>query len=75
MKKQSKATKDKNNPNSSKQTLKSNQKTKPKKKKNTISKFSKPKTQVIDYFPRGAGPKNDFTTNIGIIDPSKKNHF
>ena len=75
MKKQSKATKDKNNPNSSKQTLKSNQKTKPKKKKNTISKFSKPKTQVIDYFPRGSGPKNDFTTNIGIIDPSKKKSF
>ena len=42
------------------------------KKKNPISKYTKPKTEVIDYFPRGSGSKNDFTSNIGIINPSKK---
>ena len=50
-------------------------KTKPKTKKNPNSKFSKPKTQVVDYFPRGSGPKNDFTSNIGVINPSKKSSF
>ena len=45
------------------------------KKKNPISKYTKPKTEVVDYFPRGSGPKNDFSTNIGIIDSSKKGSF
>ena len=67
--------KDKKSQNPSKQSSKSNQKTKPKQKKNQISKFSKPKTQVIDYFPRGSGPNNDFSSNIGIYDPSKKKSF
>ena len=42
------------------------------KKKNPISKYSKPKTELVDYFPRGSGPKDDFTSNIGIINPSQK---
>ena len=74
-KKETKGSKDKNKQKSNNQSSKPNQKTKSKPKKNPISKFSKPKTQVIDYFPRGSGPKNDFTSNIGIIDPSKKKSF
>ena len=68
MKNQAKVSKNKKNPNLNKKGTKSN----PKQKKSQISKFSKPKTQVIDYFPRGSGPNNDFTTNLGIIDTSKK---
>ena len=75
MKKQNKNSKDKKSQNPSKQSSKSNQKTNPKQKTNPISKFSKPKAQVIDYFPRGSGPNNDFSTNIGIYNPSKKKSF
>ena len=75
MKKESQSKKDKKTSNPNKQQSKSSQKTKPKQKKNPNTKFSKPKTQVVDYFPRGSGPKNDFTTNIGIIEPSKKKSY
>ena len=75
MKKNNKVSKDKKKPIPNKQQSKSNQKTKSKPKKNPNSKFSKPKTQVVDYFPRGSGPKNDFTSNIGVINPSKKSSF
>ena len=64
MKKNNNISKDKKKPIPNKQQSKSNQKTKPKTKKNPNSKFSKPKTQVVDYFPRGSGPKNDLTTKI-----------
>ena len=69
MKKTPSTKKDQKKPKSSKPVQK--QTSKPKK-KNPISKYTKPKTEVIDYFPRGSGSKNDFTSNIGIINPSKK---
>ena len=75
MKKNNNNSKDKKKPNPNKQQSKSNQKTKSKAKTNPNSKFSKPKTQVVDYFPRGSGPKNDFTSNIGVINTSKKPSF
>ena len=51
-------------------------KSKPKKKTQTSkSKYSKPKTELVDYFPRGNGQKDDFTSNIGIITSSQKNKF
>ena len=75
MKKSNKDTKDKKNPKTFKQSSKSTEKTKLKRKKNPNSKFSKPSTQVVDYFPRGSGSKNDFASNIGIINPSKKPSF
>ena len=75
MKKESKNKKDNKSHNTSKQSSKPNQKSKPKQKKNPISKFSKPKAQVIEYFPRGSGPNNDFSSNIGLYDPSKKKSF
>ena len=74
MKKANNSKNNKKDPKNSKQTSKTSQKSKSKPKKNPLSKYSKPKTQVIDYFPRGSG-KNDFTTNIGIIEPSKKPSF
>ena len=72
MKKAPSTKKSSKNTSSSKNPLK--QGSKPKK-KNPISKYTKPKTEVVDYFPRGSGPKNDFSTNIGIIDSSKKGSF
>jgi hypothetical protein len=75
MKKSTKSTKDKKNPNPKQKSQKSAEKSKSKKNKNPNSKFSKPSTQIVDYFPRGSGPKNDFTSNIGVIDPSKKPSF
>jgi hypothetical protein len=75
MKKSTKSTKNKKNPNPKQKSQKSAEKSKSKKNKNPNSKFSKPSTQIVDYFPRGSGPKNDFTSNIGVIDPSKKPSF
>ena len=75
MKKESQTKKDKKSSKPIKQQSKSSQKTKPKQKKGQNPKFSNPKTQIVDYFPRGSGPKNDFTTNIGIINTSKKKSF
>jgi hypothetical protein len=45
------------------------------KKKNPLQKYSKPKTELVDYFPRGSGPNDDYTSNIGIINPSQKSTF
>ena len=70
-----KSTKDKKNPKQIQKSQKSTEKSKPKKNKNPNSKFSKSSTKVVDYFPRGSGPKNDFTSNIGVINPSKKPSF
>ena len=72
MKKTSSSKKDPKKASSSKPSQKSTSKPK---KKNPISKYTKPKTEIVDYFPRGSGPKNDFTSNIGIINPSKKSSF
>ena len=71
--KKTKSTKnDQKKSSSSKPSQKST--SKPKKKSQT-SKYSKPKTELVDYFPRGNGQKDDFTSNIGIINPSQKNKF
>ena len=70
-----KSTKDKKNPKQVQKSQKSTEKSKPKKNKNPNSKFSKSSTKIVDYFPRGSGPKNDFTSNIGVINPSKKPSF
>ena len=75
MKKNNNVNKDKKKQIPNKQQSKSSQKTKSKPKKNPNSKFSKPSTQIVDYFPRGSGPRNDFTSNIGIINPSKQKSF
>ena len=75
MKKNNNVSKDKKKQIPNKQQSKSSQKTKSKPKKNQNSKFSKPSTQIVDYFPRGSGPRNDFTSNIGIINPSKQKSF
>ena len=75
MKKNNNIIKDKKKQIPNKQQSKSSQKTKSKPKKNPNSKFSKPSTQIVDYFPRGSGPRNDFTSNIGIINPSKQKSF
>ena len=75
MKKNNNVSKDKKKQIPNKQQSKSSQKTKSKPKKNPNSKFSKPSTQIVDYFPRGSGPRNDFTSNIGIINPSKQKSF
>ena len=45
------------------------------KKKNPLQKYSKPKTELVDYFPRGSGPNDDYTSNIGIINPFQKSTF
>ena len=75
MKKNNNVSKDKKKQIPNKQQSKSSQKTKSKPKKNPNSKFSKPSTQIVDYFPRGNGQKDDFTSNIGIITSSQKNKF
>ena len=69
MKKTSSTKKDPKKTSSTKPSQK--QGSKPKK-KNPISKYTKPKTEVVNYFPRGSGPKNDFESNIGIINTSSK---
>ena len=75
MKKGNNSKNEKKNTKLTKQSPKTSQKSKTKPKKSQNTKYSKPKTQIIDYFPRGSGPKNDFTANIGIIDSSKKPSF
>ena len=72
MKKTSSTKKDQKKSSSSKPVQKSTSKPK---KKNPLSKYTKPKTELVDYFPRGSGPKDDFTSNIGIINPSQKSTF
>ena len=69
MKKTSSTKKDQKKSSSSKPVQKSTSKPK---RKNPLSKYTKPKTELVDYFPRGSGPKDDFTSNIGIINPSQK---